>query len=232
MPLEMPTLLASALVVGLLGSLHCVGMCGPLAVAVACGGARQSGVRLALWIVGKAATYLGLGVVAGLVGAAFGASGVGTRPFAIVGVGAGVLMVIFGGSALWRIAVPRRQGKPGPLSVLLSATLRGPSAARPWTALVAGLLTGLLPCGLVYAMTAQAVAVGSPLWGGVLMAVFGLGTAPSLLATGLVSRLLSGRVRRAGEILAASAVILMGVMVTYRGVAMLLMDSGSPPCCH
>ncbi len=232
MPPEFPTLALSALTIGLLGSLHCAGMCGPLCVAVACAGPERSGQRLGLFVAGKAVTYFVLGVVAATVGAAFGSTALGTRPFAVLAVGAGVGMVLFGAHALGRFAVPRKTARPGPLSVLISSVLGGPWARRTGAAGVAGLLAGLLPCGLVYAMTAQSLVVGVPLWGGLLMVAFGLGTAPSLLTAGWLSSRVNGRARRVGELLAASGVVVMGVLAAWRGVAMLMAASSTPPCCH
>ncbi len=225
---ELLVLAGSAFAVGLLGSLHCVGMCGPLAVAVGASGRERPAARLSLWVSGKALTYAGLGVVAGTVGAAVGSPELGTRPMAALAVTAGVLMILLGFRGLWRQAVPAT-GSGGPLTTLLGAVLGRPG---PWVPLVAGMLTGLLPCGLVYAMTAQSLAVASPLWGAVIMLSFGIGTAPSLLGTGLLSGMLRGRARRAGEVVAALAVVVMGSTVVWRGIDMLLSQASTPSCCH
>jgi len=184
--------------------------------------------RLALWAAGKAATYAGLGLVAGTVGAAIGSPRLGTQPLAALAVGAGVLMVLLGFRGLWRQAVPARGGGE-PISTLLGALLR---RRGPWVPVVAGMLTGLLPCGLVYAMTAQALAAASPMWGAAIMLAFGLGTAPSLLGMGALSGLLRGRARRRGESLAAAAVVVMGCVVVWRGAQILLSQAGTVSSCH
>ncbi len=215
---EQLLLVGSALGVGLLGSLHCAGMCGPLAVAVGAAGGARPLLSLSLWVTGKALTYAILGVVAGTVGAAFGSPGLGTRPMAVLALSAGVLMILLGSRSLWRQARPG-SGQGGPLGVLLAAVL---SRKGPWVPLAAGLLTGLLPCGLVYAMTAQSLSVASPLWGAAIMLAFGLGTAPSLLGAGMLSGLLRSRTRRLGEIVAALAVVFMGSTVAWRGAQMLM----------
>ena len=222
-------LLGAALVMGLLGSLHCIGMCGPLALAVACG--RQGGEtgRLLLYVTGKAATYVALGAAAGTLGAAFGHDSMGPKAGAIVALVAGTLMVAFGFQSAWKLR-PVRAGGPSRIGNLLGRVLERRGRSAPF---LAGVLTGFLPCGLLYAMIAQAVATGSAAFGALVMASFGLGTAPSLVAAGWIGSRLGGRSRRLGEWIAAAAVIVMGLMVILRGVRFLLADpdaAADQPC--
>lgn len=225
-------LLLSSFTVGLLGSLHCAGMCGPLAVAVSCGGgAGRPATRLSAFLAGKLGTYTALGAAAGTVGSAFGARQLGPRAFAVLAVAAGAVMLALGARTLWQKAAPLvRLGAPGPgpVSTLLAAALRTRGQAAP---LAAGVLAGLLPCGLVWAMVARSLTAGPAAAGGLVMAAFGLGTVPSLAAAGLVSRLATGRVRRLGEVAAAAAVVAMGVIGIWRGVSWFL-TPGSCPFCH
>ena len=218
-------LLASALVTGLLGSVHCAGMCGPLALAVACGRPEAAGRRLALFAVGKTFTYVLLGLAAGTLGtAAVGWASPG-RTAGVVALVAGTLMIAFGLHTLTRRARPA--ARPSALGALMARVL---SARRPEAPLLAGSLAGLLPCGLVYAMVAQALAAGSALAGGLVMASFGLGTAPSVVAAGWLGSRLGVRHRRLGEWLAAAAVVLMGALAVWRGLRVLL--GAEPPCDH
>ncbi len=227
----MPELLLSCFTVGLLGSLHCAGMCGPLAVAVSCGdGAGRPTSRLAAFLGGKLATYTVLGVAAGTVGSAFGAKQLGPRAFAVLAVVAGAVMVLLGARTLWQQAVPLVRigaGGPGSVSTLLSAALKARGQAA---SLAAGALAGLLPCGLVWAMVARSLTAGHAAAGGLVMASFGLGTVPSLAATGLVSRLATGRTRRLGEVAAALGVLAMGVIGIWRGVNWFITPESCPFC--
>src|SRR5512140_517913 len=104
----MGALLLSSFTVGLLGSLHCAGMCGPLAAAVGCSGcpaARPSTLsRILPFLSAKLAAYAVLGLAAGLVGSAFGARRMGPVPLAVLAVVAGAAMVALGGVVLWRRA--------------------------------------------------------------------------------------------------------------------------------
>jgi uncharacterized protein len=226
--MELITMAGSALLIGLLGSLHCVGMCGPLAVAVGAAGKSGAGRRLLLWLLGKGLTYLILGVAAGTIGSAFGGPGLGQTGLGILGIVAGTGMMAIGGAALWRRVRPQLSGSPGPVGTLMQSVL---GARHPLAPLAVGSLTGLLPCGLVYAMVTQALATGSAFAGGVVMLSFGVGTAPSLLAMGWSTRLLTGRTRRWGEAVAALAVVVMGLIVLWRGISYLASPDGAPDCC-
>jgi len=225
----MSALLWSSAVIGLLGSLHCAGMCGPLAAAVGCAGCPPGSPagRIAPFLSGKLAAYALLGLAAGVVGSAFGARGMGPRAFALLALVAGAAMATLGILALWHRALPARTAAPGPVSILLSAALRSRSPAAPFGA---GVLAALLPCGLVWAMVARSLTASTPLAAALSMAAFGLGTTPSLAAAGWVGALASGRVRRWGEAGAAAAVVLMGLVGMARGVAGLV--APGCPFCH
>lgn len=224
----MGALLLSSFTVGLLGSLHCAGMCGPLAAAVGCGGcpARSTAGKLGPFLAAKLLAYAALGLAAGVIGNAFGARSMGPKAFAVLAIAAGLAMAAFGGLVLWRRLAPARAGAPGPVATLLTAALRSRSPAAPFGA---GVLAALLPCGLLWAMIARSIALRTPLDSALSMAAFGLGTSPALAAAGWVGRVASGRVRRWGEVAAATAVLLMGAVGVWRGVAGLL-ATGCPFC--
>lgn len=225
----MTPLLLAALVVGLLGSLHCAGMCGPLAVVVGCGGPAQgASKRLSLFVAGKTLTYVTLGASAGIIGAAVDPTGLRGDAFALLALFAGVLMVYFGVTVLWR-RLSKHRSKPSPTERLLQRVLQSRNPSMP---IAAGMLVGLLPCGLVYGMLAQSLATGGVLEGALVMVAFGLGTAPSLFATGWLSTRVSGRSRRWGERLAAVSVILMGLIAVGRGALGLTAEPGEAPACH
>ncbi len=88
-----------------------------------------------------------------------------------------------------------------------------------------GMATGFLPCGLSWAMLVTAAATQEPLKGWLTMLMFGAGTVPLLLLTGLSAHLLSLRIRFLGERLAAITVIIMGVVMVVKGIS-------GHGCCH
>ncbi len=161
--------IGSAFVAGLVGSLHCIGMCGPFAVA--CGG--RAGDTL-LWHAGRVATYAIMGALAGAFGSLIPGPGwVG----AVVG---GVLITWFAASLAGLVPEPH-VSLPGVKHLATNLATRTNMAAR----FGFGMATGLLPCGLVYATLAVPVASGSPSIGALSMAAFGVGTAPALTAVAL-----------------------------------------------
>jgi len=174
--------LAAAVLAGLLGSVHCVGMCG--AFAASCTRARGG---LAAWHVGRVATYTVLGAIAGTAGHLL--PGPAWLPAAL----ATVLLVWFA-AALGGLVPEPRLLPPGMIAAGARAAGSGSSAAH----LLFGAVNGLLPCGLVYTALGAAVAQAEPVGGGLVMLAFGLGTLPALTAAALGLRrvLLSSLWRR------------------------------------
>jgi len=179
--------IGSAFVAGLVGSLHCIGMCGPFAVA--CGGRAGDTI---LWHGGRIGTYAVLGTLAGAFGSMIPGPGwVG----ALVG---GVLITWFAASLAGLVPEPH-VSIPGVKHLATNLATRTNMAAR----FGFGMATGLLPCGLVYATLAIPVASGSPVTGALSMAAFGVGTAPALTAVALGLRKVVMRDMRLRRLLAA-----------------------------
>lgn len=161
--------LIAAFVAGLLGSVHCVGMCG--AFAASC--ARARGGLLA-WHLGRIGSYGLLGAVAGGIGRFL--PGPPWVPAALA-----ALLLVWFALALGGFVSEPRFLPPG------LARVGGQAAAQPTTSaqLVFGVVNGFLPCGLVYSALSLAVAVASPGWGALTMLAFGAGTLPALSLTAL-----------------------------------------------
>ena len=192
------TLLLAAVSAGLLGSPHCVGMCGGIVTAFGLSLRDQSSRRkwllTLLYHLGRLLSYALLGLLAGMLGTALLAPLLHT-PWPRLVVAAALLLIglsMLGlpllnrleqlGAHLWQRMAPLRQ-RLFPLT----------SAPR---VLAAGLLWGFLPCGLVYASLLTAAAAADPVHGAVLMLAFGLGTLPLLLVTGAASQTLAQRLRQ------------------------------------
>ncbi len=178
----------TAALVGLGGSLHCVGMCGPLALALAGGdkgGARFIAGRL-LYNGGRIVTYVLLGGLFGLLGGVLQLAG-WQQGLSIAAGGVIMLSAVLGllHRRLPLASVPAR----GVAAVKrgLGALLRQQSLAGLF---LVGLLNGLLPCGFVYLALAGSLTMGRPVEGMAYMALFGAGTVPLMLSTALFGRLL------------------------------------------
>lgn len=168
---------AAASIAGLVGSPHCVGMCGGFALA--CGTGPDRG---AAWHLGRMGTYAALGAAAGAFGAAIPGPG-------WVAAAVSALLVIWFSLVLAGVVKEPTAGIPGITRLATRAAARRGAGWR----FVFGGANGLLPCGLVYAALAIPVASGSAAAGALSMAAFGAGTIPALAAVTLGARSLALR---------------------------------------
>ncbi len=216
---------------GVLGSAHCIGMCGGISATMSLGtrSVAASIVRQLSWSFGRIATYVFLGISI----TSFGVGFLRTQSNAVLlqsvmAMVAGLLLVVQGLYAMnwipWKI---RRRSAPSCVTrSVVAQFLRGGSATA---AFVAGLVTGFLPCGLVYSFLALAVSTGSSLNGAAVMLSFGLGTIPVMLATGTGFALATLTMRRRIFRLAGFFVLATGILTTVRGIAFAVSHSGDDP---
>jgi len=204
------TVLAASLV----GSLHCAGMCGGF-VAFYTGAGRRQGLGHAAYNIGRLAAYATLGALAGALGAALDLASAPAGIQRGAAVLAGALIALWGTRTLLETAGVR-MARLEPPAALRGAVARGVAAVAvepPVTrALVIGLLTGLLPCGWLYAFIVTAAGTGDPLRGAGLMAVFWLGTLPVMAGLGVAVQALAGSLRRWVPAVCAVAMIVVGLL--------------------
>ena len=237
-----PLELGLVFVFGVVSSLHCVQMCGPivLAYSVALGksareGSSQASSRLPFLLhhlaynAGRIVTYSALGAVAGLVGGSMGLVGRLAGAEEMVVIVAGCLMVLAGLSMLNVVPIPAWLGGkslsfPSRLLRPLGAMLASPAISRRF---LMGLALGFLPCGLVYTALLKAIASGTALGGATAMCAFGLGTAGSLLAAGLFSSAVRGKVNRWAGQMPAVSVLMLGALLLWRGTGPQVWSAGA-----
>jgi hypothetical protein len=227
---------------GLVSSLHCVQMCGPIvlsySVAVSQLQKNASTVSPLLrnhlaYNAGRILTYSALGAVAGIAGGAMGLLGRLAGFTHFLAIVAGVLMIVVGISMLGIIPSSMLTNR---LFRIPSSFLRGVgkllSAQGSGNRFFLGLALGFLPCGLIYSALLKAMATGSAFAGATTMLAFGLGTAGALLALGMFSSAIRMRLNRWGSQLAAAGVTLMGILLLWRGSmsGMLMMGSHMHAC--
>lgn len=212
-------LLISALILGLLGGGHCLGMCGGLMGALTLAiPPEQRGRRLQLLLaynLGRILSYASAGLLFGLAGWA-----VASSPAAILlRIVAGLLLISMGlylggwWSGLTRIEALGR-GLWRHIQPVASRLLPVSSLPR---ALLLGALWGWLPCGLVYSTLLWAASQGDALDSGLLMLAFGLGTWPVLLATGMAAERLTALLRRRGVRMAGGLLVILFGLWTLPG---------------
>jgi uncharacterized protein len=207
---------------GLLSTAHCVGMCGMIVLAYSSQHARGETfwmkkewlVHLA-YNVGRIFSYALLGALVGYAGLSLSMVQGAASVISIVG---GIAMILAGLAMLGVLPVPVALSPGGSSLALKKFRARLLLAPSIPSKLSLGLLTPLLPCGVLYAMIGKAANAGGAAEGALTMAVFGAGMAPGLLALGSLSSLLSVKMRRGAEIVAAVTIVLMGVILVLRGL--------------
>jgi sulfite exporter TauE/SafE len=209
-------IILGVLVASLLGSVHCAGMCGGFVCFYSAGGGTGTRAHLA-YNAGRLASYLLLGLAAGLIGAHVDRIGALAGLSSAAAIGAGTLMVAWGLNTLLatrgiRFRRPRTEADAPARRALggLLATLRGRSPVV--RAGATGLLTTLLPCGWLYAFVAAAAGTGSIALAVLTMAVFWTGTLPMMLAVGYGAQRIAGPLRSRLPMATAMAVVLMGLL--------------------
>jgi len=217
----------AALVLGLMGSFHCVGMCGPIAIALPLGG-RSAGSRFAgafLYNIGRTITYGVLGALFGIVGAGLSLAGLQKWVSIIMG-SIMVISVIFpslghkintgGGMFSFMNSVKNSLGKLFRQSSNSSLFL-------------IGLLNGLLPCGLVYMALAGALATGSMSGSVIFMILFGLGTIPMLFAVSMLGSLAGRKLKHWINKAIPVVVLIIGLLFILRGLELGIKYLSPPP---
>ena len=197
---------------GALGALHCVAMCG--ALAAACGMKLGGGFRFSLvYNSGRLLSYAALGAFAGLIGRALFGTGLFGGLQSAVPVVAGVVMVAIGMDMLGLMPgfVKRRLLSVFPAGLLSRALARANKGSAVSSggraALIAGMLNGLVPCGLLYAAGLKAASTGSPVEGALATLSLGAGTfVPMLFAASI-----TGLRLKALPITAISSVIIIAL---------------------
>ncbi len=208
----MTTTEVSLLIVGLLGGVHCVGMCGGIVGALSLGQPGRWSLQLA-YNLGRLLSYCVAGALAGGLGSGVEVAAQWPGRLALYVV-ANLMLVALGGYLL---------GSTRPLAVLeqlgghlwrrLQPLTRCWLPARGWRqALPLGMLWGWLPCGLVYSALTAAMASGSPAGGARAMLAFGIGTLPNLLLAGMLATQMQVWTRRPWmRTLAGLAVVAFGL---------------------
>ena len=223
----------TAFLLGLVGSLHCAGMCGPLALALPAAGNTTPAYVLGrvAYNAGRIVTYCLLGIVFGLAGWTFLLAGL--QRWVSIALGVALLLGLFASRKLaqWNPVTSAVNQLKSRMSVVLRR--------RSFAALaVLGLLNGLLPCGLVYVACAGSAATGGVLAGARYMAAFGVGTLPMMMAISLSGKLVPTSLRLKLLKAIPVCVFLLGTLLILRGMSLGIpyvspdMSGSGASCCH
>ncbi|HMD00496.1 MAG TPA: sulfite exporter TauE/SafE family protein, partial [Ferruginibacter sp.] len=189
----MVQLITAAMVMGMLGSLHCVGMCGPLVLSLPVNSDKLYVRFIAslLYNVGRITTYSLIGLFIGAIGQSFAMFGF--QQWLSIGLGISILFYLVIGKRIMRRSAVVANGN---FLFRLRRSLAALYNKRNLSSLfLAGVLNGFLPCGLVYLALAGAAATGNIYSASLFMAAFGFGTLPLMWAVGFFGHCLSGSLR-------------------------------------
>jgi len=208
-------MILSAFIIGLLGSLHCIGMCGPIALALPQAGNSKLGLVVSrlLYNFGRILTY-------SLFGYIFGMIGNGIKLFGMQQ----LVSIILGSLIILRLLIPKKYSfaKISFFQQLVSklkqqfSKMFGKNSMK--SLFFIGLLNGFLPCGFVYVGVAGAIATGGALQGAAFMALFGLGTLPIMFAASLFTSALSLKARLNFRKAIPVFSFIIGVLFILRGL--------------
>ena len=212
-------MLISALIFGLLGSFHCVGMCGPIAFLLPLDRTNtlKKTAQIFVYHFGRIIAYSLIGLIFGLIGGSLNLFGMQQQ----LSIAIGLLMILV-------MIIPAKTfnkynfSKPlyKIISKVKSALGKELKRKSVDTFLTIGFLNGLLPCGLVYMAVFGALASGGAMEGSLYMAVFGLGTIPLMTTAIYLGNFLSGKVRRHIRRTIPVFVIFMGCLFIMRGMGL------------
>ncbi|WP_344816042.1 sulfite exporter TauE/SafE family protein [Flavobacterium cheonanense] len=212
-------MLYSALIFGLISSLHCIGMCGPIAMMLPVDRSNPTKkvIQIMLYHLGRLSAYASLGLIFGILGKGFYMAGIQQHISIIVG----ILMIVI-------VLIPERvfmkYNFSKPVYKLISnvKTSLGNQFKRksPDALFTIGLLNGFLPCGLVYAALFGAIAMQNVTLGVTYMLLYGLGTIPMMSAVVYISNFLSIPIRSKMQKLIPVVTVIIGTLFILRGLGL------------
>lgn len=212
-------MLYSAFILGILGSFHCIGMCGPIAFMLPV--SRENKLlkffQIFLYHFGRLLSYSIIGLAFGLIGKSLNIFGIQQQ----LSIGIGLLMILV-------ILLPSNKlqkfnfSQPlyravGKVKSALGAAFK---KRTPDTFFTIGFLNGFLPCGLVYMAVFGAIASGEIFSGSLYMLLFGLGTIPLMTTAVYFSGLLGGSLRSKVQRLIPAFVFIIGLLFIIRGMGL------------
>ena len=231
--------LSPALLIGLLGSLHCVGMCGPLVLLLPI--QHQNPYRRAfgalIYTFGKAITYTFFGIIFGLIGQSFVAFGLQQA----LSITIGVLMLLAGLINLLQVKWITLEVKlSNAFAFIRNALSKSVRKEKVSSLFLFGMLNGLLPCGLVYTAAAASIETGSTINGALFMFLFGLGTLPMMWSIIFFGATIQTGFRNQLKRIIPITLLLMGTLLLLRGLGLGIpylspkvnVEKKHMDCCH
>jgi hypothetical protein len=232
--------LTTGFLIGLVGSVHCAGMCGPIALALPVNAKREWKFYIGriLYNGGRTLTYSFFGAMMGLIGERFFVAGLQQE----VSIAVGTVMIATAVAPRFVNSFLGKFSAAQTITIRLKKIFAAAFQRRTVASLfVIGVVNGFLPCGLVYMAMAGAATTGTIGGGSLFMAGFGIGTIPVMLAVSLLGSFLSAGVRQKLSRLAPVFIFVLGAILLLRGLNLgipmvspkipVQTAAAPPPCC-
>jgi sulfite exporter TauE/SafE len=204
-----------AFLIGIFGSLHCLGMCGPIALALPIKQGENRFFGIALYNTGRIITYGLFGILFGGFGSLFMAAGLQQFLSIVAGVTVLIIVIMPFIKKINLVTFNPLNKAMYSLKATLGFYLKKYSLSSLF---VIGLLNGLLPCGLVYIAIVGAIATGNSITGSLYMIFFGMGTAPAMLLMGFYKNSIPLLWRSKLIKFLPVAISIIGLMLIFRGL--------------
>ena len=212
-------MLYSALIFGLISSLHCIGMCGPIAMMLPVdrNNPAKKVIQIMIYHIGRLTAYASLGLVFGILGKGFYMAGIQQNISIIVG----VLMITIA-IVPERLFMKYNFSKPVYKIISKVKSSLGSQFKRksPDALFTIGLLNGFLPCGMVYAALFGAIAMQDVTLGVSYMLLYGLGTIPMMSAVVFISNIVSVPLRSKLQKIIPVVAVFIGILFIIRGLGL------------
>ncbi len=204
----------AGILIGLMASLHCIGMCGPIALALPL---NRSSEQMKWWGllqygIGKTAAYASLGILIGMIGAGLKL----LNSLQILSVILGGITIVYGLFKIFKVQISF--GKNILSGGVSSSMVRFFKSKSPLKLLFIGFANGLLPCGMVILALTNALLIGSTTQAVFAMIGFGLGTLPILFAVNLVGNRFSSSFKQKYAPMIPYYIVLVGAFIVVRGM--------------
>ena len=212
-------MLLTAIVFGLLGSFHCIGMCGPIAFMLPVDRTNQTKriLQISVYHLGRLISYGILGLLFGLLGKGF--NFFGFQQYLSIAIGVIMILVV-----VLPVKTVNKFSITKPIYKLLSGVKnrlgKELKKKRTDTLFTIGFLNGFLPCGLVYMAIFASIATGNAISGSIYMMLFGLGTIPLMTAFVYLGNFTTGLVRKRIQQFIPVAIVVIAVLFILRGMGL------------
>jgi uncharacterized protein len=212
----MDAFLVTAFVLGLVSTAHCIGMCGPIALAIPLD--RKNSFTMLTGIIqynfGRILSYASIGFIIGIVGLSVQLIGI----LQFLSILSGVLIIVFAYQKYWS-KNGFQEKTPRFIQSFISTSMgKILKSKHPMKRTFLGILNGFLPCGMVYAALIASLITAHPIQGATYMIFFGLGTLPGMILIAFSAQFVSVKMRSVFQKISPYMFILLGFLLIVRGM--------------